>query len=357
MIKRLWFYSMLFILSTACSRNDASEEASNQDVFIKAADMSFLPLIESEGTLYYNTNNQVEDALITLKNAGCNTIRIRLWNNSVENLSSLSEVKSLSQRVKNAGMKVWLCVHYSDTWADPGAQAIPVAWANLSFNELKIAFVNYTSNVVNEIKPDIIQIGNEINNGFMWPQADLNSHENAFLELLAAASATIRTQSPSTKIMLHYAGIGNGASWFFNKVQATDYDYIGLSYYPIWHGKNLEDVKSTINTLGQTHNKKVIIAETSYPFTLGFDDWTGNILGLNDQIIPTFPATPEGQKAYLLALKTKIKETQMGFGFCYWGAEWFAFRGNEATNGSPWENQALWDFNAKALPAMAVFSD
>jgi arabinogalactan endo-1,4-beta-galactosidase len=263
MINRLYFYCLLLLFSMACSSTDSLETTSNQEVFIKAADMSFLPLIESEGTLYYNKNNQVEDALVTLKNAGCNTIRIRLWNNSTQNLSTLSEVTSLSQRVKDAGMKVWLCVHYSDTWADPGAQAIPQAWANLTFNELKIAFVHYTSTIVNQIKPDIIQIGNEINNGFMWPQADLNSNENAFLELLANASEAIRTESPTTKIMLHYAGIGNGASWFFNKTQATDYDYIGLSYYPIWHGKNLEEVKSTINTLGQTHNKKVIIAETS----------------------------------------------------------------------------------------------
>jgi arabinogalactan endo-1,4-beta-galactosidase len=157
--------------------------------------------------------------------------------------------------------------------------------------------------------------------------------------------------------MLHYAGIGADASWFYNKMTTVNYDYIGLSYYPIWHGKNLEDVKSTISTLGQIHNKKVIIAETSYPFTLGFNDWTNNILGTTDQIIPLFSATPLGQKAYLLALKEKIKETQQGFGFCYWGTEWVAFRGNQSTNGSPWENQSLWDFNNRALPAMAAFAE
>jgi arabinogalactan endo-1,4-beta-galactosidase len=353
---RAIFYCTLLLFSFSCSNENSSNDIS-QEVFIKGADMSFLPLIENEGTQYFNATNQSEDALLTLKKAGCNTIRIRIWNNSLENLSSFTEVKALAQRVKNAGMKVWLCVHYSDTWADPGAQTIPAAWANLSFSDLKIAFANYTSMLVTEIKPDIIQIGNEINNGFMWPKADLVTHENEFLELLSIASDTIRTQAPKTKIMLHYAGIGAVASWFYNKMATVNYDYIGLSYYPIWHGKNLDDVKSTISALGQTHNKKVIIAETSYPFTLGFNDWTNNILGTTDQIIPLFSATPLGQKAYLLALKEKIKETQHGFGFCYWGTEWVAFRGNQSTNGSPWENQSLWDFNNRALPAMAAFAE
>lgn len=346
-----------FLLFTFSCYNDTFSNDSSPEVFIKGADMSFLPLIENEGTQYFNATNQSEDALLTLKKAGCNTIRIRIWNNSPENLSTFTEVKALAQRVKNSGMKVWLCVHYSDTWADPGAQSIPAAWANLSFSDLKIAFTSYTSMLMSEIKPDIIQIGNEINNGFMWPKADLATHESEFLELLNAASTVIRITSPKTKIMLHYAGIGADASWFYNKMTTVNYDYIGLSYYPIWHGKILDDVKSTINTLGQTHNKKVIIAETSYPFTLGFNDWTHNVLGATNQIIPSYDATPIGQKNYLLALKEKIKEAPQGFGFCYWGTEWVAFRGNQSTNGSPWENQSLWDFNNRALPAMEVFGE
>lgn len=354
---RTVFYSVAILISVFSCSDDSKSNDGQQDAFIKAADMSFLPLIESEGTQYFNANNQSEDALLTLKKAGCNTIRIRIWNNSPENLSSLDEVKTLAQRVKNNGMKVWLCVHYSDSWADPGTQTIPAAWANLSFSNLKVAFTTYTAMLLTEIKPDIIQIGNEINNGFMWPMADLATHENEFLELVSAACTTIRLQSAKTKIMLHFAGIGNETTWFYNKMQSVDYDYIGLSYYPIWHGKNLEAVKTTLTTLGQQHNKKVIIAETSYPFTLGFNDWTNNVLGLSDQIIPTFAPTPQGQREYLLALKAAIKETQMGFGFCYWGAEWVAFRGNPSTNGSPWENQALWDFNNKALPAINVFAE
>ena len=348
------FFALLTI-QFSCSSDEKTTEPIVEDTFIRAADVSFLPLIESENTIFYNAN-QPENVLTTLKNAGCNTIRIRLWKNPTDSHSGLAEVKALAQRVKQAGMKVWLTVHYSDSWADPGNQTTPTAWQNLSFADLKLAVASYTSTVLTEINPDIIQIGNEINSGLLWPKGNLINQESQCLELLATASAKIREQAPNTKIMIHYAGIDGGATWFFNKMNTLDYDYIGLSYYPIWHGKSLVNLKNTINTLGLAHNKKVIIAETAYPFTLDWNDWTNNVVGQNDQIIPDYPATPEGQKNFMLAIKNTLKETDYGQGFAYWATEWVAFRGNEATNGSSFENQAMYDFNNNALPVMQVFN-
>lgn len=349
---RIKLIALLYILITfSCSKDEVTN---NSQEFIKAADLSMLPLIESEGTIYYNNNTIPEDALLTLKKAGCNTIRIRLWHTPTVNQSGFNEVKALTQRVKNNGMKVWLSVHYSDTWADPGNQIKPSAWNSLTFTQLKAQFENYTVTILNEIQPDIFQIGNEINNGFIFPEGNLTSNESQFLSLLASASTVIRANSPSTKIMLHYAGI-DGASWFFSKTAAIDYDYIGLSYYPIWHGTDINLLQQTMTSLGQTHNKKVLVAETSYPFTLNWNDWTNNVIGLPNQIHPDFPASPEGQKAFLQQIKNTVKNTPNGLGFCYWGTEWIAFRGATSTNGSSWENQALWDFNHKALPAMSVF--
>lgn len=342
---------LLILFSFSCSKEEATVKT---DDFIKAADMSFLPLIESEGTLFYNSQMVAEDALLTLKKSGCNTIRIRLWHTPTDNQSSFNEVKILSQRVKNLGMKVWLTVHYSDTWADPGHQIKPQAWNNLTFNQLKIQFENYTSQIVSEIQPDIFQIGNEINNGFIYPEGNLSSNESQFVSLLAAASSVIRSERPTTKIMIHFAGI-EGASWFFSKTAAIDYDYIGLSYYPIWHGTDINLLQQTMTTLGQNYNKKVLVAETSYPFTLGWNDWTNNVIGLTNQLHPNYPATPEGQRDFLQKIKTTVQNTPSGLGFCYWGTEWIAFRGNQATNGSSWENQALWDFNRKLVPAASVF--
>lgn len=100
----------------------------------------------------------------------------------------------------------------------------------------------------------------------------------------------------------------------------------------------------------------MLIAETSYPFTLGWNDWTNNIIGLTNQLHPNYPATPEGQRDFLQKIKTTVQNTPSGLGFCYWGTEWIAFRGSQATNGSSYENQALWDFNNKLVPAASVFN-
>ena len=352
------FILMVSLLLVACSSSDSDTPTPTPtpvpDDFIRAVDVSFLPLIESEGTIYKH-NGAAQNALTTLKNAGCNTVRIRLWKNPIDAVSSLPEVKALAVRARQAGLKVWVTVHYSDTWADPGAQTTPAEWQSLSFTDLKTAVVNYTSTILTEIQPDIFQIGNETNDGLLWPQGKLSTNEAQSLQLFQVASAKIRSQSPSTKIMLHYAGT-SGSDWFFNKVSSINYDYIGLSYYPIYHGKNLTTVQNTMNSLGSLHNKKVIIAETSYPFTLGYNDFTNNVVGLNNQLIPEYPASNEGQKAFLLAIKNLVKQSSHGIGFCYWGGEWVAFRGPTSSNGSSWENQALWDFNNNSLPVMDAFS-
>jgi len=351
-MKKILFIFLALTLS-CCSSDNAS--VTSADTFIRAADMSYLPLIEGEGTVYKH-NNIAEDPIMTLKNAGCNTIRIRLWKNPSYSHSGLTEVKTLAQRVKNAGLKVWLTVHFSDTWADPGNQTKPVAWQTMDFNTLKANVTDYTNQIMTEIDPDIIQIGNETNDGMLWPEGKLSVNENQYLQLVTAATTAVRSKSATTKIMLHYAGITDSA-WFYSKVANIDYDYIGLSYYPIYHGKSLTDLQNTMNTLGSQYNKKVLIAETSYPFTLGYNDYTNNIVGLQNQIISSFPATNEGQKAFLSAIKNTVKQSSHGIGFCYWGAEWIAFRGQTATNGSSWENQALWDFTNNALPAMDAFNE
>ena len=351
MRKILFFLFTISIFS--CSSNSNSPEPVVDD-FIRGADMSFLPLIESEGTIYKH-NNTAEDAITTLKNAGCNTIRIRLWKNPSDGHSGLAEVKTLAHRVKAAGLKVWLTVHYSDTWADPGSQTKPVAWQSMDFNTLKTSVTDYTNQIMTEINPDIIQIGNETNDGMLWPEGKLSTNESQYLQLVSAATAAVRSKSTTTKIMLHYAGI-TGSDWFFSKVASIDYDYIGLSYYPIWHGTSLVTLQNTMNSLGQLYNKKVLIAETSYPFTYGYNDYTNNIIGLPSQIIPAYPATNDGQKQFLSAIKSTVKQSTNGIGFCYWGSEWVAFRGPTSTNGSSWENQALWDFTNNSLPVMDAFN-
>src|SRR6218665_1696311 len=296
-MKKLLSILIAFSLFSCSSSDDnPTEPPVVTDDFISGADMSYLPLIESEGTIYKH-NNVAEDAITTLKNAGCNAIRIRVWKNPADGHSGLAEVKTFAQRVKAAGLKVWLTVHYSDTWADPGSQTKPVAWQSMNFSTLKTSVTDYTNEIMTEISPDIIQIGNETNHGMLWPEGKLSTNESQYLQLVSAATAAVRAKSSTTKIMLHFAGI-TGSDWYFNKVAAIDYDYIGLSYYPIHHGKSLVTLQNTMNSLGRLYNKKVLIAETSYPFTFGYNDYTNNVIGLDSQIIPAFPPTNNGQRGF-----------------------------------------------------------
>ncbi|MDN4165035.1 glycosyl hydrolase 53 family protein [Cytophagales bacterium LB-30] len=131
-------------------------------------------------------------------------------------------------------------------------------------------------------------------------------------------------------------------SLHFNQFTSVDYDIIGLSYYPIWHGKSLTELKIKVQEISTLYNKSILIAETAYPFTLDWNDWTNNIVGQDSQLIlPDYPATKDGQKKFIHDLKSIMQETENGIGFCYWGAELIAWKGNQSTTASPWENQAL----------------
>lgn len=323
---------------------------------MRGADLSFLPEVEGEGTVFLTTTDVPKDALSILKDRGCNTIRLRLWHTPGNVHSALPEVAAMASRVKAAGLKLFITVHYSDTWADPGHQATPAAWSGLSLTDLKDSVYRYTKKVMTVLEPDYIQVGNEINGGLLWEQGRI-SQIAGFMSLVKEGCRAVREVNPSTKIILHFAGT-SGADWFFDQVRANavDYDLIGLSYYPMWHGFSLADLKTSVDALIAENNKPLLIAETAYPFSLGYADYTNNLVGLPSQLISAYPATTEGQKDFLMAIKAMLKKNSKGAGFCYWGAEWVAFRGPTATNGSAAENMALFSFTNKELPAMDAFA-
>ncbi len=357
-------------LLSACSNSSDSPQPSNPNNpnnpntpvtpfadFMRGADLSFLPTTEGEGTVYYSNSDVASDVILLLKSRGCNTIRMRLWHTPADAHSSLAEVKALADRVKSAGLKVYLSIHYSDTWADPGHQAKPAAWQGLTYTVLKDSLYRYTKKVVTLIQPDYVQVGNELNGGILWDDGKINNLSN-FIDLVKEGCRAVREVAPAAKILIHFAGTDN-SQWFFTQIKSAsvDYDMIGLSYYPVWHGLSLDVLKTMITTLISDTGKPLVIAETAYPFTLGYNDYTNNIVGLSSQLIPNYPATPEGQKNFLLAIKSMLKQNSKGAGFCYWGAEWVAFRGPTATNGSSAENQALFSFGNKELPATAAFAE
>ena len=326
----------------------------NQD-FISAVDISQFPEISSTNPIFKDLNGNQKEFLEILKDNGINTIRLKLWVNPTNQHSGFNEVKQFSQLLKLNGFKTWLTLHYSDTWADPGNQELPAIWKGLDYTSLKDSVYGYTKKVMQEIKPDFIQIGNEINSGFLHPYGDITTNQANFINLIKVGCSAVRQSSTHSKIILHFAGIQN-SSWFFNQLTSVDYDIIGLSYYPIWHGKSLTELKTKMQELSKTHNKSILIAETAYPFTLEWNDWTNNIVGQNSQLIlPDYPASIDGQRKFIREIKSIVRGTKNGIGFCYWGAELIAWKGSQSNNASPWENQALFDFNNKALPVLSEF--
>jgi arabinogalactan endo-1,4-beta-galactosidase len=344
----------LMVWLAACSKDEKDPDPT--PAFISAVDISAFPEIELTNPVFYNSENKQEEFLIILKNSGVNTIRLRLWVNPANGHSGFEEVRAFSQRLRNMGFRIWLSVHYSDTWADPGYQETPAQWQGIAFAALLDSVRHYTQRIVEQIKPEYIQTGNEINPGFLHPYGNIFSNPQQFKDLLGAAIQAVRDTDENTKIILHYAGTG-GALPFFTALNNFDYDIIGISYYPLWHGKDTGQLRQSLQNLASSSGKQILIAETAYPFTLAWNDWTNNIVGLEEQLIlPQFPATPEGQREFMQLIRKIItEEVDGGIGFCYWGAELIAWKGPQASDASPWENQALFDFNNKALPVLEVF--
>jgi arabinogalactan endo-1,4-beta-galactosidase len=345
----------VFIFGSCRKANTAPPPSPSPAAYIAAVDISSYPEISTYAPVFKDLNGNQKDFLSILKEQGVNTVRLRLWVNPRDRHSGFNEVKQFSSTLKNKGFKIWLSLHYSDTWADPGQQQTPASWSGLNFASLNDSVRQYTAKVVREISPDFIQIGNEINSGFLHPSGHITANPSNFITLLQTATAAVRQQSSHCKIILHVAGYED-SEWFFQQTKSVDYDIMGLSFYPIWHGKSLLAFQSRMNALTSTFKKDILIAETAYPFTLGWNDWTQNIVGLESQLIlPEFPATPDGQLRFIQEINRMMKETNRGIGFCYWGAELVAFKGPQSTTASPWENQALFDFSLKALPVLQAF--
>jgi len=242
------------------------------------ADISFLPELEDRG-IRFRDNGVEDDAIAILKRHGFNYIRLRLFLNPEtekgyspgKGFCNLNHTKVMAKRVKEAGMKLLLDFHYSDYWADPGKQYKPSAWEGLTFDKLKAALKEYTKHVVKELKdqgtpPDMVQIGNEINHGMVWPDGSIENMDN-LAHLITAGIEGVKEVDPNTIIMLHVAlgGQNDESVFFFNNMFArgVDCDVIGLSYYPRWHG-TLPDLKSNMTDLVKRYDKEIIIVEYSH---------------------------------------------------------------------------------------------
>jgi arabinogalactan endo-1,4-beta-galactosidase len=333
---------------------------------IRGADVSSLQHAEDVGAIYYYEDGVQGDPVKILHDHGANYIRLRVWVNPANGYNNKAKVAQFAQRVKDSGLKLLIDLHYSDTWADPEHQVKPAAWVEHDFSQLQADVYDYTYGVCNALKsagamPDMVQIGNEITPGMLLPDGSTADWDK-LANLLNQGYEAVKSCNRSTLVMLHIdKGGDNGAAraWFDNAMaHEVKWDVIGLSYYSFWHGA-LVALKSNITDLKSRYGKPVIVVETSYPFTLQENDGEKNVIHSLSQLHPDYPATPAGQADNFKAVLNAARSAG-AMGVFYWEPTWTAVKGNgwdptDPNSGDQWENQALFDFNGIALPAMSEF--
>lgn len=374
-MKKHIFILILIIVFSCTSKNEKKEDIIIQptepETFFYGADLSYVNEMEDCGAIYKNRNNATDDPFSIFKESGANLVRVRLWHNPTwTNYSNYEDVKKTIRRAKNEGMKVLLDFHYSDTWADPHHQEVPAAWLSEVNNTeaLGTLLYNYTyetlNNLFNEnLLPDIVQIGNEIRAMILQPDdqvAPIDWNRNAYLinKGIQAARNFSTNKNETVEVMLHIDQPENAIWWFeeANQNGVTDFDWIGLSYYPKWSQYSLDNVSVPLSTLINTYSKRLMIVETAYPFTLENADPANNILG-NDALIDGYPATQQGQLDYLNTLKTVVKSVG-GEGVIYWEPAWVSTNCNTLWGqGSHWDNATLFDHNNKATLGMTFYNN
>jgi len=359
--------TLLFIIFS--SELPAENRTESSAEFLNGVDLSFQPEIEHTKIQYKDENGNSIELLPFLRKKGVNSVRMRLWYEPQNSHCDLAEVKAYARKIKVNGMKFLLDIQYSDSWADPSNQTVPKKWKNLNFSVLRESVFIYTKRVISELKfqgttPDIVQIGNETNNGFLWNYGKIggkfDGNSDNYFTLVSQAIRAVRSVDKKIEIMLHLAGFSDANQFFQNAVNhKIDFDIIGISYYSIWHGTSLETLQTALDSLAAEFPQQIMVVETAYPWTLSWNDKTQNIYGEETQLIKDFPATPRGQKKYLQALKTMLKnlKNDKGLGFCYWSPDWIAFKGKNAENGSAWENATIFDFNCRVLPVIEIFGE
>lgn len=369
----------------------------NED-FIKGVDVSSIISLEESGVKFYNFEGKEQDIFTTLKEAGVNYTRIRVWNNPYDSEGNgygggnndLTKAIEIGKRATENGMKVLIDFHYSDFWADPAKQQAPKAWENLSFEEKKSEVYTYTKESLQTllnagIDIGMVQVGNETTGGFIG-ETDWTKMSQLFNE----GSRAIRDLDSEILIALHFTNPEKAGSYQFiaetlDKNQ-VDYDVFASSYYPFWHG-TLDNLTTVLKHVADTYGKKVMVAETSYTYTKEDGDGHENTAPKDSGQTLNYPITVQGQATAVRDVIEAVANVgDAGLGVFYWEPAWLPVGpANKLENnkelweryGSGWatsfaaeydpedaghwyggsavDNQALFDFNGKPLASLNVF--
>ncbi len=330
--------------------------------YYKGMDISTIKEVESLGGKFYDRGVE-KDVFEILRSYGTNAVRLRLWNDPYAEdgtpygagTNDLKTDIELAKRAKAHDMEVLLDFHYSDFWADPGKQQVPKAWRGMDADELTEAVYTFTRETLLAMKeadvlPELVQVGNELSNGTLWPLgklAECGNYDN-LARFIRAGIKAVRSVDAAMPIMLHLDNGGNNAlyrDWFDHYLERgeDDFQIIGLSYYPFWHG-TLDDLQSNMNDLAKRYGKDLVVAEVSMGFSM--EDY-----GKYEKLPPEkrkgyatkpelvakvpFPMTKEGQADFMKALLAVIDQVPdgKGKGFFYWEPAWIP------VPGSGWANE------------------
>jgi len=346
----------------ACLAAQAAPSPAAARPFYLGADLSYVNELEECGGAWREQGHR-RDVFELFRAHGANLVRVRIWNNATwTKYSNLADVSKTIRRAHAAGMQVLLDFHYSDDWADGDHQVIPAAWATIGDTPaLAQALYQYTYDTLMALDsaglmPEQVQVGNETN-GELLGQANwvkdkrpIDWQRNA-----ALFNAGIRAVHDAGKaghrvprVMIHIAQPENLLPWFEAATQAgiAGYDLIGISYYAKWSTYSIAQLGDTIRALRAKYAADVVVVETAYPFTLAGADASPNLLG-GDSLIAGYPATPEGQRRYLVDLTQLVKDND-GSGVVYWEPDWISAGCRTRWGaGSNWENAALFDFRRR----------
>ena len=363
--------------------------------FVKGMDLSTLLELERCGAKYYD-NGEERDLLAIMKSYDVDTIRIRLWNDPWSETgesygageNDLKTSLEIAKRVTAAGFGVLLNFHYSDFWADPGKQIKPKAWADYGVKELEQAVYDYTLESMQTfldagVNITMVQVGNELSNGLLWPEGKVPNYDN-IATFVNAGIRAVRKADAAIPVMIHLDNGGNNAlyrEWFDNFTKrGEDFEIIGLSYYPFWHG-SLQMLNDNMNDIAERYGKDLVIAEVSMGYTM--EDYKNYEKLSNEErkgyatrpaLVEKieYPMTKQGQYDFMEDFLNRISHIKggKGKGFFYWEPAWIPVPGSGWATpaslkymndpgpcGNEWANQALFDYDGNALPTLSLIRD
>ena len=317
--------------------------------FIMGVDASSVIAEEESGVKYYDFDGNEADVFSVLAESGVTHIRVRVWNHPYDadgrgyggGNNDIEKAVLIGKRAAQYGMKLIVDFHYSDFWADPNKQMVPLAWAGMTIEEKSEALYEYTAECLKKLRDagvavGMVQLGNETNGAMCGEKTWFNIQS-----LMQAGSRAVREICPDALVAVHFANpekAGSYADYAWRlDYYSVDYDVFASSYYPFWHG-TLENLSAVLTEVAETYDKKVMVMETSYAYTAEDTDFAGNTIGEGGAVTKNYPYTVQGQANEVRDVIDTIAHTTNGIGVVYWEGTWIS------VGGSSWEeNAALWE--------------